>query len=71
MVLGQGASPAGTPVAEPEAVGAILGEAIDDSGPVNVLVEVNTFVGFGSLSTGEHRNQVDETGACEAEGDAP
>lgn len=83
--LGQAATPvAGTPVpglagvnaivrdAAGNAIGsATLTEAVEDKGMVNIVVEVNTFVGLGTLTTGEHGIQVHETGACETEGDEP
>jgi Cu/Zn superoxide dismutase len=85
VVVDQVVSPvAGTPVSGQEGVNAILRDAagnaigyatltkaVEDKGMVNIFVEVNTFVGLGTLTTGEHGIQVDETGACEAEGDAP
>lgn len=82
---GQAATPvAGTPVpglaginaivrdAAGNAIGyATLTEGVEDPGMVNVFVEVNTFVGLGDFTTGDHGIQVHESGACETEGEEP
>jgi Cu/Zn superoxide dismutase len=46
---------------------ATLTEDIEGKGMVNVYVEVNTFVGLGTFTTGEHGIEVHESGACESE----
>lgn len=42
-----------------------LTESTAGTDRVNIFVEVNTFVGFGTLSTGEHGIHVQEPAACE------
>lgn len=78
------ASPAGaTPVAGLAASAAGLAETAWDAasstpaaggegpGQVNVMVEVNTYVGLGDLSTGEHTFQFTKVGECAGAGDEP
>ena len=79
------ASPIGaTPVAGPAASAAGLPETTGNaashptppvggevSGQVNVMVEVNTYVGLGNLSTGKHAIHSNQTGACEGAGGEP
>lgn len=83
--LNQTASPvAGTPVSERRVLDTVLdgstaSDVVDtaltgsttEAGPVNVFVEVNTFVGLGTLSTGEHGIHVQEPAACETGEDEP
>lgn len=82
--VGPVASPAAaTPVSAREADAATLRDAAgaagyptptpagEVSGQVNVMVEVNTYLGLGSLSTGRHVIHSSETAACTPANDEP
>jgi Cu/Zn superoxide dismutase len=54
-----------------DVVDTALTESTTGAGRVNVFVEVNTFVGLGTLSTGEHGIHVSEADSCETGENGP
>jgi hypothetical protein len=70
-VSGQAASAVTQPETAGDAALATPPAGGEVAGQVNVMVEVNTYVGLGNLSTGEHVIHANETGACAPPGDEP